>query len=145
MDAFLITLLIFLFIYLYSTTRKRKIFYDPLVEDIKKDMMELDPRISNRQFYSSDESYTEDKERIYLCLKDERGEYYDYNMLIYVAIHECSHALTDVIDVEHKTPEFKNMFESLLNKASEKGIYDKSIPLVDKYCGIDLDIKDMQR
>ena len=28
-------------------------------------------------------------------------------MLMYVAIHECAHALTDVIDPEHKTDEFK--------------------------------------
>ena len=64
---------------------------------------------------------------------------------MYVAIHECSHALTDVIDIEHITPEFKGMFESLLNKAVKLGLYNSQTPLEEHYCGIDLDVKDMQR
>lgn len=112
---------------------------------IKYDVSKLDPRIDKLDFFPSDESYTEDKTKIFLCLKDENGNYYDYNMLMYVAIHECSHALTDVIDVHHVTPEFRGMFESLLIKATKMGLYNPSSPLVSSYCGVDLDVKDMQR
>lgn len=145
-DLVLLTiLLIVLGIYIYKTCYKRKIYQDPLIRKIKYDVSKLDPRIGSISFYSSDESYTEDKKKIYLCLKDENGEYYDYNMLLYVAIHECSHALTEVVDVEHITPEFRGMFEFLLQKAAKMGIYKPDKPLVDHYCGIDLDTKDMQR
>jgi hypothetical protein len=146
MDIMIIVLIIlFVILYIYNIKYKRKIYQDPLIKKIKYDVSKLDSRIANIDFFSSDESYTEDKNKIFLCLKDEKGEYYNYNMLMYVAIHECSHALTDVIDVEHITPEFRGMFESLLQKASKLGLYDSTTPLEDHYCGIDLDINDMQR
>lgn len=146
MDLMLVVaLLLVILLCIYNIKYKRKIYQDPLIKKIKYDVSKLDPRIVSIDFFSSDESYTEDKDKIFLCLKDETGKYYDYNMLMYVAIHECSHALTDVIDVEHITPEFRGMFESLLQKASKIGLYDPTAPLEEHYCGIDLDIEDMQR
>lgn len=146
MDLVLIVaLLVLILLYIYNINYKRKIYQDPLIKKIKYDVSKLDSRIVDIDFYSSDESYTEDKDKIFLCLKDEMGKYYDYNMLMYVAIHECSHALTDVIDVEHITPEFRGMFETLLKKASKIGLYDSTAPLEEHYCGIDLDINEMQR
>lgn len=146
MDIILLVVLLIIFIIsFYNLNYKRKIYQDPLILKIKYDVMKLDPRIENIDFFSSDESYTEDKKKIFLCLADENGKYYNYNMLMYVAIHECSHALTDVIDVEHVTPEFKNMFESLLKKAQELNLYDPVKPLEEHYCGINLNIEDMQR
>lgn len=119
---------------------------DPLINRIKQDVSKLDHRISNIAFYSSTESYTEDKDKIFLCLKDdEKGEYYDYNTLIYVAIHECAHALTDVIDLEHVTPEYRNMFKYLLDKATSIGIYDPSKPLPNHYCKIKINPDTIQR
>jgi len=141
----LILILIFIICFHQLTYKRNKIFIDPLIDQIKTDMIKIDPRISKIDFYSSDESYTEDKQKIYLCLKNSNGEYYDYNMLMYVAIHECSHALTDVIDLHHVTPEFKGMFDTLLQKATKLGLYNSTTPLVNNYCGVDLDIKDMQR
>jgi hypothetical protein len=138
-------LLLVFFIYFYSINHKHKNKQDPLIRKIKYDVTKLDPRIESIDFFAGDESYTEDKEKIFLCLKDENNNYYDYNMLMYVAIHECSHALTDVIDVEHITPEFRGVFESLLKKAEKLGIYDPQVPLEEHYCGIDLDVNEMQR
>ena len=37
------------------------------------------------------------KQKVYLCLKDENNEYYNDNMLIYVALHELAHVLCDEI------------------------------------------------
>ena len=141
----LISLLLVFVVCYYYLNYQRKIYQDPLILKIKYDVSQLDPRIDKIDFFSSDESFTEDKTKIFLCLKDENGQYYDYNMLMYVAIHECSHALTDVIDEEHKTPEFRGMFESLLTKAVKLGLYNSTTPLQKHYCGVDLDVSDMQR
>lgn len=141
----LLALLIVFVVCFYNLNYKRKTYQDPLVRKIKYDVTQLDPRLSKIDFFSSDESYTEDKDKIFLCLKDENGQYYDYNMLIYVAIHECSHALTDVIDIEHVTPEFRGMFENLLTKAYKLGIYNPNKSLVTNYCGININPGEMQR
>lgn len=141
----LLSLIAILYFCLYHTHLNRKIYNDPIIQRIKADVSRLDPKIQHISFYSSNESYTEDKKKIFICTKDNNGKYYDYNMLMYVAIHECSHALTDVIDPEHKTPEFRNMFSSLLLKAKEIGIYNPTEPLVDLYCGLRLDVKNMMR
>ena len=146
MDLVLLLALLLVFVVcFYNLNYRRKIYQDPLIRKIKYDVSKLDPRIAMLSFYSSDESYTEDKTKIFLCLKDENGNYYSYNWLMYVAIHECSHALTDVIDVEHITPEFRGMFENLLRKAESLKIYDPNAPMQEHYCGLDLDIKDMQK
>ena len=146
MDLVLLLALLLVFVVcFYNLNYKRKTYQDPLIRKIKYDMIRIDPRLSKIEFFSSDESYTEDKDKIFLCLKDENGNYYDYNMLIYVAIHECSHALTDVIDVEHVTPEFRGMFENLLTEAYKLGIYNPNKSLVTNYCGINIDQNEMQR
>lgn len=141
----LISLVIVFIICFYTLNYKKKVNQDPLLKKIKYDVSQLDSRLSKVLFFSSDESYTEDKNKIFLCLKDVDGKYYDYNMLIYVAIHECSHALTDVIDVEHTSPQFKGMFENLLTKAYHLKIYDPNKSLVTNYCGININPKEMQR
>lgn len=38
--------------------------------------------------YKGDRSYTINKEKVYICLKDEKDEYYNQNMLMYVLLHE---------------------------------------------------------
>ena len=52
-------------------------------------------------------------------------------MLIYVALHEVAHVLCD--EVGH-TQKFHSIFEDLLKKATEMGIYNPSIPLIQNYC-----------
>ena len=89
-DSFDIVILIFILVFLglcWYRFKKRKVYHDPLIKKIKYDVSQLDPRIETIEFYSSDESYTEDKKKIYICLRDESGEYYDYNMLMYVGLH----------------------------------------------------------
>ena len=78
-----------------------------------------------------EKSYTINKEKIYICLKDDNGEYYDNNMLIYVLLHECGHVLCD--EIGH-TEKFHNIFEELLKEATEMGIYDPKKPIDMNYC-----------
>ena len=74
--------------------RKHHCIQDPILEQLKRDMLKLDPRARNLDFFAAQESFTEDKVRVYMCLKDKDKKYYSYNMLVYVAIHELAHAIT---------------------------------------------------
>lgn len=127
---------IILFSVRYFKKQERYHNEEPMIARIKYDCCKLDDRIKTIDFYPGDESYTEDKKRIYLCLRDENEKYYEYNMLMYVAIHECAHAITEVIDMEHKTYEFKSTFQNLLQKAEKLGIYDPSKEIIENYCRI---------
>jgi hypothetical protein len=49
-----------------------------------------------------------------------------------VTLHEISHFLNKE-DIGH-TPKFHSIFEDLIEKASELGIYNPSIPLIQGYC-----------
>jgi len=76
-------------------------------------------------------SYTINKEEIYLCLKDENGNYYDENMLIYVLLHEISHSVCN--EIGH-TEKFNKIFHAFIKKAVELKIYDNTKPLIRNYC-----------
>jgi len=96
---------------------------DPLTSDY--------PEIKNIKLYKSNKSYTINKEKIYLCLNDENGDYYHDNMLIYVLLHELAHVCCD--EIGH-TQKFHNIFDKLLKKSHEMGIYNSSIPVIQNYC-----------
>jgi hypothetical protein len=81
--------------------------------------------------YRGDKSYTINKERVYLCLKDENNEYYPLNMLIYVLAHEYSHVISKSIG---HTDEWNLIFQELLVELADEGIYDPSQPIIIDYC-----------
>ena len=81
--------------------------------------------------YKGDNSYTINKQRIFMCLKDEHGEYYPMNMLIYVLAHEYAHVLAKSIG---HTDEFHAIFEDLLGELVDAGIYDPKQELITDYC-----------
>jgi hypothetical protein len=81
--------------------------------------------------YRGNRSYTINKEKVYLCLKDEKDEYYNRNMLIYVLLHELAHVICD--EIGH-TEKFHDIFQNLLMRAINNGIYNPSIPVIQNYC-----------
>jgi hypothetical protein len=105
---------------------------DPVLRELQRQLSQLDPKFENVEIYEGDKSYTINKRRVYICLKDEHGRYYDRNMLAYVTLHEYAHILCD--EIGH-TDKFFSIFQSLLEKAEEMGYYDSSIPLLMDYCG----------
>ena len=130
-------ILIFCFLFLVFITLYLNRIYsykDPIIERIKNDLIKVDSRSANLVFRASNESFTEDKKYVYLCLKDEKGNYYDYNMIMYVSLHELAHAFSETVDVDHSGKEFKDNFRTLLNKAQALGLYNPSTPLVYDYC-----------
>ena len=92
-------------------------------------------------FYEGDKSYTINKEKVYLCLYDKDGDYYNLNTLLYVLLHELSHVLND--EIGH-TEKFHQIFDDLLEKAAravavdingnKTRVYNYSIPVPTDYC-----------
>ena len=109
---------------------------DPFVLQLVQKIRHIDPRvdeiIDNLRFFEGDKSYTLDKKYVFICKKDKKtNEQYHQNQLILVLIHEISHTLCD--EVGH-TPKFDMIFEDLLAKATQQGLYNESIPNVENYC-----------
>ena len=130
-------ILAFLALILYLLLQPRVIYEQDsdLMARLKADLYRVDNRSGNYNYYSSNESLTEDKRDIYLCLHDpDTGKYYDYNMLVYVSLHELAHALSPTVDENHTSLEFNNQFNQLQNRARELGIFDPSKPLIMNYC-----------
>lgn len=105
---------------------------DPVVERVRQKLLILDPKAKDLKIYKGDRSYTINKEKMFLCVKDDKGDYYDDNMLVYVGTHELAHAINDEIGHGEK---FQRIFKELLDRAEGKGLYDPHKPIVQNYCG----------
>jgi hypothetical protein len=135
MMGFIILLILFILLLGYVIFSRVMEYYsqlDPMLRHIHKKLEPLDPKVKSLKFYEGNKSYTINKKKIYLCLRDEKNEYYNENMLMYVAIHELAHVLCD--EIGH-TDKFHRIFKQLLYKAQKMGIYDASQPIVRNYCG----------
>lgn len=128
-----ILLLIGILWWVTQTISEHYLQQDPMLLKIKHVCSDLHPDVKKLKLFKANKSYTLNKNSIYLCLKDENGEYYPLNMLVYVFIHELAH-FCNKEDVGH-TEKFHQIFEELLDKAHEMGIYNPSIPVIDNYCG----------
>ena len=127
----IIVLMILLLYLLISQVREKYQMDDPVLKDVRNTLLKLHPAVKDIKFMKGDKSYTINKKKIYLCLKDENGKYYNKNMLMYVTIHELAHVLCD--EVGH-TEKFHKIFDGLLEKATQMGMYNPSIPLEENYC-----------
>lgn len=104
---------------------------DPMLDKIKMNLIPLHPKVKEITMFEGKRSYTINKKRIYICLKDENNEYYDFNMLMYVAIHELAHVVCN--EIGH-TEKFYKIFNELLQKAENLKIYNPKIPIIKDYC-----------
>lgn len=77
-------------------------------------------------------SYILDKQDIYLCLRDEEGEYYKSNYLVYVILHEVTHFILEH-EIGH-SDYFYTVFDQLLQEAVRQNIYDPADPVPGDYC-----------
>jgi hypothetical protein len=106
---------------------------DPMLDRIRYNMSLLNPKFKDIPLRTGSSSHTVNKSVITLCVKDENGRYYDYNTLFYVVLHELAHVISKS---EGHGPEFINNFKMLIDKSSQMGIFNASIPMVPNYCGV---------
>ena len=107
---------------------------DPILDVLKTLLIPVHDIFNVIKLNKADKSYTLNKEIIYICVKDEKGEYYPMNSLVHVILHEVAHML-NTKDVGH-TKEWEKIFNNLLKKAEEKQVYNPAIPMVSNYCGV---------
>lgn len=130
----LIILIVRLIMYLFSDyviADHYEKYHDPKLDEIRDRLSIVFPEIKSIDIAGSNKSFTINKKHVYICSKDENGQYYDDNMLIYVILHELAHVLCD--EVGH-TEKYKQIFRSLLERAHKAGLYDPSKPPIDNYC-----------
>ena len=104
--------------------------YNPIIQTLKTEILKCFPELTHLQIYEGDKSYTVNKEKIYLCIKDKTGQYYERNILMYVLLHEIAHTLCP--EVGH-TQQFKDIFNVLLQRAELGGIYSH-VEIPKDYC-----------
>ena len=119
-------------LYVISTRIHEKYLEDdPVLVRLKEELRVCFPEIDNTILLKGKKSYTINKKRIHICLKDVKGDYYDNNMLKYVILHELAHVLCD--EIGH-TEKFHTIFEGILRKAIKCGVYNDKIPTIKNYC-----------
>jgi len=78
-------------------------------------------------------SYTENKKRIVLCLRKSSDEFYSWNSLMFVLMHELAHVICDEL---HHTDKFHRINRALMRRAEKLGYYNSKIPFESSYCGM---------
>jgi hypothetical protein len=91
----------------------------------------LGRKVEYRLVEDRERSYTTEKKNVHLCIRDRGGNPYEYNTLIFVALHELSHVMTREKEVHG--PEFKRNFGELLRVAEEMRVYDPKMPFDERY------------
>lgn len=104
---------------------------DPMLSQLRSKLLPVFPEINKVILLRGTKSYTINKKRVHICLKDEKGDYYDENMLIYVTLHELAHVKCD--EIGH-TKKFHKIFEDLLKRATDHKVYDPKKPIIKNYC-----------
>lgn len=125
----LITLLFFL---VYKQVKETFTQQDDVLLRLRNRCSKVFPKeMESIQLYTGDKSYTINKEKVYLCMKDENGNYYNDNILTHVLLHELAHTMCH--EVGH-TDLFQEIFQDLMERAHEQGIYDMDTYIPENYC-----------
>jgi Zn-dependent peptidase ImmA (M78 family) len=124
-----------------SIKDKLRPFFDPKIVTFNGILKKLNNGniIDKIPISKGEKSYTINKEKIYICLKDEHKRYYSENMLIYVILHEIGHVLCDS---QGHTEEWRIIFEALQEYAKERGFWNAREPIINNYCEIPNDTND---
>ncbi len=115
-----------------------------MLDKLRDAVVQLDrKRLSHLEFHESDDTRIDNKQVVYLCLRDPAtGQMYPWNALIYVTLHEMAHAISDGYDPMHTSQEFQSNFWQLLRKAERAGIYKPGEAFVNEYCALPIDKTD---
>lgn len=143
MKSNIVILIVVAFVVLVAFTVTPKDYHyekNPIIEEIKLRFGALSPEYAKIPMRVGKKSFTEDKSVITLCIQNPKtAEFYDINVLMYVALHELSHCITKAEGDQSHGDEFKTNFDRLLKEAARKGVYDPKKPIPPTYCGIEQD------
>tara|TARA_B100001996_G_scaffold309220_1_gene250838 strand:- start:182 stop:700 length:519 start_codon:yes stop_codon:yes gene_type:complete len=137
---------------IFNQMREYYLTDDPMLQKLKdafhkffgqetywtKELQSLNNRnpMHNINLYKGKQSYTINKEQVHMCLKDEKGDYYPFNMLVYVLAHEIAHVICP--NIGH-TKEFHAIFDQVLEEMAQFPIDDKGTMLYDPNAEIIMD------
>lgn len=128
---FMILLAVIIVFIIIRYLERDKMEDDPMLHILRKRLMGVHPIVENMNLYKGKKSYTLNKDKIFMCLNDKNGDYYDENTLTYVLLHEMSHKLCD--EIGH-TEKFHDIFVSLQKRAIDMGVLDPKKQIVKDYC-----------
>jgi hypothetical protein len=136
-DLFLILILSAFFIIFVTIVIKEdnQIYDDPIIKKLSSDLQKIYPNFNklNIIILGANDSFTENKKKIFICFKKPSGEYYSYHTLLYITIHELAHVLTAVYD--NHGEQFQKKFQDLLIRAKELDLYDETKKIDYDFCG----------
>ena len=137
----IILLVLIISYFVFNCIKENFMSSDPMLVELEVELREFfntssykinDGNVMDHiKMYRGNKSYTLNKKKVYICMKDNDGKYYDKNMLIYVIAHELSHVLCD--EIGH-TPKFQEIFDKLLEELTTFGLYNPEIPIDYEYC-----------
>jgi hypothetical protein len=128
--ACILILISLIFVLVFKQVKENFSQYNPVIQILKENVIACFPELGNIKIYEGDKSYTINKEKIYLCIRDKDGQYYNQNILMYVLLHEIAHTLCP--EIGH-TQSFKDIFNSLIERANAHGIYTH-VDIPKDYC-----------
>lgn len=108
----------------------------PLSVDVQRLQKNFDSKlISEGNIESGYTSFSINKQKIVLCIRQTDKQFVDYNTMIYVSLHELCHLMTKELD---HPPQFWKNFKIILEEAILIGVYKKTDfnASPSAYCGI---------
>jgi hypothetical protein len=132
----LVGLALFVIYAIHSQIEHFTMSQDPVLQRLKLKLQVLDPRFEEIEMYAAGQTYTINKRRVYVCVKDADGRYYDDATLTYAILHELAHVQCTTYDLtDNHGPEFHSTFDKLLKEAERRGLYDPTQAKAINYCG----------
>ena len=128
-------LAIAIIVLLFGRSEFYKSFPDLKLKYLQNKIAQVIPEAANVQMVGSDQAFTINKKKVYICLKDDKQQYYSDNMLTYVILHELAHVFSKSFD---HTLEWEMIFTNLLKRCEQARIYDPKQPIVANYCPADV-------
>ena len=145
--GFLVLFIIGLLVFITTNIEEYTLQDDPKLYELKEKILPLFSKnikhtgylevinhsdlLSEISFFKGEKSYTINKEKVFLCLRDKNGEYYDMNILMFVLLHELAHCLSTTVGHDKN---FNDIFDALLKKSAELKIYDPKKEMDQNYC-----------
>lgn len=85
--------------------------------------------------FKGEKSFTIDKKEIFICLRNKKTkQIYDFDILLYVTLHEIAHVISKTWSNKNHNEEFHNNFKRLLKIARDKKILSENVHVPSDYC-----------